>query len=293
MKIWRMILASLMATGIMLWLWHYFRPWQPDGEWIAFTCSQGVYRGALYRIRPDGTDLDKLIDFYTNVRGPITWSPDGEWLAYSDPLHVFIMRPDGSERRQLVSGLWPAWSPDGKRIAYAAGGIYVIDVNGQNSRKLTSQQQNELHLSPTWVNETEIVYVVSRTDGYYFTGVDVDTNSIQQITNEALRNSRGPVPRWSSDGEFVVFSIIKNEFGETNIVKMKSDSDEYKVLTGDMSGNQHSPSWSPDGQWIVFISSLGSDSSLYKMDRDGNNGQRLTDDLPCSPGFPVWSSDPS
>ncbi len=58
------------------------------------------------------------------------WSPDGQWIAYTtaDPEggagDLFLVRPDGSEHRQLTRGPWPFygldWTPDGEALVFAA-----------------------------------------------------------------------------------------------------------------------------------------------------------------------------
>ncbi|HYI11981.1 MAG TPA: S9 family peptidase [Thermoanaerobaculia bacterium] len=85
-------------------------------------------------------------------------SPDGKWIAYDASTidlpgnvrksAIYLMAADGSAAKQITDGAKqdeePAWSPDGKTIAYvsnAEGGakqVYLYDVAGGKSRKLTS-----------------------------------------------------------------------------------------------------------------------------------------------------------
>jgi dipeptidyl aminopeptidase/acylaminoacyl peptidase len=85
-------------------------------------------------------------------------SPDGKWIAYDASTidlaanvrksAIYLMAADGSAAKQITEGAKqdeePAWSPDGKAIAYvsnAEGGakqVYLYDVAGGKSRKLTS-----------------------------------------------------------------------------------------------------------------------------------------------------------
>jgi TolB protein len=65
------------------------------------------------------------------------WSPRGTRVAYTVIARgresVWVMRADGHRRRRLTSGSMPAWSPDGRRIAFERGGrIYVMDAAGRD-----------------------------------------------------------------------------------------------------------------------------------------------------------------
>ena len=58
-----------------------FPTWSPRGAWIAFTSRRdGDYE--IYRIRPDGTDLERLTQSPGNDAHP-SFSPDGEWIAFA------------------------------------------------------------------------------------------------------------------------------------------------------------------------------------------------------------------
>ena len=75
-------------------------------------------------------------------------SPDGRWIALTrtdpDAEHVYVAPASGGDVRLLTtsSGSTPRWSPDGRRIVYGGnrgygGGIFIIDQNGSNQRRLT------------------------------------------------------------------------------------------------------------------------------------------------------------
>ena len=51
------------------------------------------------------------------------------------------------------------------------------------------------------------------------------------------------------------------------------------------------PSWSPDGNWIAFLSDRDGNVELYKMRADGSEVTRLTDN-PAWDGMPSWGPKP-
>lgn len=102
--------------------------WSARGE-IAFVRGR-----VLYRIRPDGTGLERL-----NRRGRVPdWSPNGRRLVYTHKRRVFTLRRDGRVRRRLTrrGGLYPAWSPSGRRIAFRRNyDIYTVGVDNRGLRR--------------------------------------------------------------------------------------------------------------------------------------------------------------
>jgi Tol biopolymer transport system component len=136
--------------------------WSPTGDRIAFvrTPAGGGDR-EIYSINADGSGLTDLTNDPRSFDLEPTWSPDGTRIAYSGPLHpgesvgmdLWVMSADGSGQHELwhekngySDGAYPAWSPDGTTIAFAAnngsGYYHVWSVpagGGQNSELVTNR----------------------------------------------------------------------------------------------------------------------------------------------------------
>ncbi|MFN8061856.1 MAG: amidohydrolase family protein [Vicinamibacterales bacterium] len=168
--------------------------WSPDGRTIAFVSNVSFEQGTIYIVDAKGGQPRKVYD-QSFAPGYPTWSPDGRLLVvstlqtYSSRFregmnYIQVIPADGGPARlvELVphkpagkrSGDGPAWSPDGKQMAFVSDGfLYVIPVgaNGDPTgppRQLTT----ELSDSVSWGDATHLVYiatdkvrVISTTDG--------------------------------------------------------------------------------------------------------------------------------
>lgn len=119
--------------------------WSPDGEWIAFVMPLGDERHICkMRFTGETFDTTTLVQLTTEGRNFFPdWSSDGRWIAYDntdcgnafDPpppnsCGLLIIQNNGTNRRFLVRGRMPAWSPNGINLAYIGlkNEIYRVNV---------------------------------------------------------------------------------------------------------------------------------------------------------------------
>lgn len=105
----------------------------PDGL-VAFTMDVNK-TSVIATVRMDGSGM-QMLQQGTHA----TFSPDGKWIAFtrdvSGSLQLFLSDRSGGAVRQLTFGkannLWPAWSPDGRFLAYTSNkGSEYLDKNQQ------------------------------------------------------------------------------------------------------------------------------------------------------------------
>jgi Tol biopolymer transport system component len=120
-----------------------------DGKWLFFSVYDTQCPGADYciaRAKIDGTGYQLLRTVPSRQPAP---SPDGAKVAFVSPGNQTMQVLDiatNTTSSWSVTGLTPAWSPDGTQIAYrnAAGGISVVNPDGTGARVVTSTYNNGL-----------------------------------------------------------------------------------------------------------------------------------------------------
>lgn len=146
--------------------------WSPNGGRLALERNITAEGGAgIWLIDIDGTDLTRLV---AAPAGAPDWSPDGARIAFhvfgpfwnpaADGGRIDVVNVDGSNRRTLMQspvGTWlrdPAWSPDGRSLAYARGNfdvstLLVAGAEGESPRALTQPRTDDgyqVDLGPEW-----------------------------------------------------------------------------------------------------------------------------------------------
>jgi TolB protein len=263
----------------------------PDGTLIAFTSSrEGNF--SLYLVGVDGWGL-RRVTYGPGNDGEPAWSPDGSKLAFvrgSDgtgggyanmsacAAEIYVVdvprglsggEPVGTEvsLTRGQGGTDPAWSPDGKLIAFSSyrdGNyeLYTMDPNGEAVKRLTftSSAEAEPAWSPDGLSIAYAANLVRVEDGCGWMGIPI---------------SSGPGEPGAEAPGIYVMNVGRNR--------------HRKLSAGD---GITDPTWSPDGLSIAFvgvlISDLAGDPQLYRAAAATGLRTQLTfDGAPKS--SPSWS----
>ncbi len=245
------------------------------GLLVFATAPEGATDAAqtdVFSLRPDGSDLRRLTtsapDGAGNIQpqGSPALSPNRAQIVYvsvsfvsgQSQSNLKIMNADGTNGRVLspdartLGATVPTWSPDGTRIAFSRGndGIYTLNADGTNVRQLTSSGAN-----PSWSVSNQIAFNAPP-------GVQIVSQ------NAPIRRPRAVLPPGTSAPSDI---FVVNASG-SNLRQLTQRS---QTETGLASIN---PSWSPNGQTLVFNSVPGSGipAQLFLVNADGSNRRRLS-----------------
>ena len=215
--------ATGMPNGEPSWITTGSRLWanpdpSPDGKWAVFYSSLQP-EGDLYVVRSNGTGLRQLTSGAEAIDRMPRWSPDGAWIAFHSirgkDQYLWKIRVDGSDLQQLsplADAIYPAWSPDGSRIAVLMGAgighrennVYIFDP----SRPWNAQTPEVI--APPAESSDEFVVNAWSPDGARLAGQaglaahGIFTYSLRTKTFDRLTDFGG-YPVWLRDSRHLMF----------------------------------------------------------------------------------------
>ncbi len=238
----------------------------PDSHQIAFSSDRDGGGLEIYAMTADGTCVTQLTDFFDlpfNQSDAVrsTWSPDGNWLLFElhrlSDIDIYVMKLDGSDIKQLTQSgenYDGRWSPDGTKIVFKSNRdgqplLYLINSDGSNEKRLTN-----------------ITVLVDQLPSFVPRVWDYD---------------------WSPNSQQLVFTGLNPEEKQMDVYTIDINNGKLTNLTNHPSTDEV-VAWWPQKDKILFMSDrqVNNDDitwwTLYAMDVDGTNIQRMVDLAPTS-----------
>ncbi|PXX47648.1 TolB protein [Undibacterium pigrum] len=209
------------------------------------------------------------------------WSPDGTKVAYVSfekrkPV-ILVQNLITGERTEIANfkgnNSAPAWSPDGSKLAVALSRdgqtqIFTVNANGGNLQKLTSS--SAIDTEPQFSADGKSIYFLSDRGG------NPQIYRMSAGGGEATRVTFGGTynitPRISPDGKTLAY--ISRRDGKFQLYVLDLASGQELRLSD--TTKDESPSFSPNGRYIMYATESGRRGSLAVVSIDGKVKQKLT-----------------
>ncbi len=213
-------------------------------------------------------------------------------LLYAGQGHIWLYTETTSRRLTgPTPAAQPAWSPDGKRIAFVVRGegysdIWVMEADGTNPHPVTvnrstypEQSREAAHTSywafqPQWIPpEGDWIGYISHYEPRNLSNVLSVWRIRPDGSEEQPYLSLGGFiegPAWSPDGRYMAFTLFTHDHGaqlrylDLNTGKVLRLGEELEGL------ERYDPAWSPDGQWIACAVRQGGMTRIGVMPSPAN-----------------------
>ncbi len=266
---------------------YYYPAWSPDGKVIACTAGTGVggaYMNVVAVNVADGSEKSITPETWIDV-GRVSWVKDGTALIMT-----------AADQTSKVSQVWRVSYPTGesRRITNDLN-QYVSASLTEDSNTLAVVERDSLanlwtaHSGDTararqitsgagkygrvsWTPDGKLLYNARDGGDLNIWRMDADGSNQKQLTADSGMNFHAAA---SPDGRYIVFASSRGVgSNDYNIWRMDADGANPRQLTR---GNSDvSPTFSPDGKWVVFQSHVSSRPHLWRVPIDGGDATQLT-----------------
>jgi serine/threonine protein kinase len=290
---------------------HGGTAFSPDGTFVYYLMDDlSSDITSLYRVPSIGGTSKKIM---SDVDSPPAVSPDGNRIVFMREhkqikYELVVAMSDGTGERVVATRQeleWfedegPAWSPDGKTIACAAGAssspsggsieysLLGFDAETGKVSELSPKRWKGNAGRVIWLpdgNTLAFIASESSTDTNQVWRIALPGGTASRITNDVVSRDSGTLGV-TADGLTLV-TVTRQTLTRLELVPADGNMSQVARITLSEANREGDSgfAWTPDGR-IVFSSDEGSQSDLWIMNANGNGRRRLTSDS-------YWDGDPA
>lgn len=251
----------------------------PDGKRLAFT--KGL--GDLWIMNTDGEEAVKILSSWNTP--DYDWSPDGKWLVYSLSDNdfnrdIFIQPLDGSREAYNLSrhpdnDYSPAWSPDGKMIAFTGRrvgsetDIYYVQL--QKSEDETSSRDRKLKEAIEKIKKVRKTSPAKKDPPAKAPAQADDSKKEEAKKDDPKKDPQADEPKKKDEDEKSEPMADKPEEDKASGKKLPEVKIDFEGLADRVRRVSISDSteaglfWAPDSKRLAFVASIAGKRGLYTI----------------------------
>lgn len=255
---------------------------------IVFVSDRADDNLEIYIMNANGGELSRLTNDPAKDTQPV-FSPDGSRIAFvserDGDKELYVMNADGTGATRLTyapgDDYNAVWSPDGSKIAFESyrdgqPEIYVMNADGSNQVNVSNSPFDDQ--APRWSRTYPNILHFTTSGPEVTVSVDVETGQTGFQPDTLTR-----FPFFSPFGDMLFIKIVDNQ---QEIFLWQGVDVEGLNLTNNPAIDVN-PSWSPDGNYIVFDTDRDGNVEIYVADKEGQFLVNITND-PAFDAFPNW-----
>jgi tricorn protease len=295
MSLWRVPIdeATGRVTGALeplttpsLWAGHYSLA--SDGKRISFESLD--WRSTLHRVRFDagaGKVTGVPVPVFRSTGRPIrdhAVSPDGEWVAFNRAgvqEDIFLTRVDGTQFRRLTDDAFrdrgPAWSPDGKRLAFYSDRsgryeLWGIRPDGSGLEQLTERRADSANI-PTWDPAGSRLVAAIQPRGWVLFQLAASGLAREEPGKDIDAPNRFWPMAWSPDGRRLAGLVVRPDGLASAAATYEFASSRYERVFTSEGSSWIAPTWLADSRRLLIRDRQG----IHLLDPAAGVPRRILD----------------